>query len=90
MTIQETGSKQVTYAALAGNFAIAVAKYAAAWWTGSSAMLSEAIHSTVNASSGGNAKTAVVRKSCRKRLIKIAFAPDGGDWLQDLAGGHRF
>lgn len=43
-----TGSRTVIYAALVGNAAIAVTKLGAAVYTGSSAMLSEGIHSLVD------------------------------------------
>ncbi|MGI8543456.1 MAG: cation diffusion facilitator family transporter, partial [Aridibacter sp.] len=48
-----SGSKTAVYAAIIGNAAIAVMKFAAAAFTGSSAMLSEGIHSVVDTGNGG-------------------------------------
>jgi divalent metal cation (Fe/Co/Zn/Cd) transporter len=47
-----TESKTAIIAAIVGNVAIAVTKFIAAAFTGSSAMLSEAIHSLVDTGNG--------------------------------------
>ncbi len=47
------GSTRVVVAAMAANFGIAAAKFAAAAYTGSSAMLSEAVHSLIDTSNQG-------------------------------------
>jgi divalent metal cation (Fe/Co/Zn/Cd) transporter len=45
--LADSSSRTVVYAALAGNLLVAITKAGAAAWTGSSSMLSEAVHSLV-------------------------------------------
>jgi len=46
--VSASSSKKVIYAAFAGNFLIALTKFVAAFFTGSSSMISEGIHSVVD------------------------------------------
>ena len=46
-------SKLSLYGGIAANVAIAISKFVAAYFTGSSAMLSEGIHSLVDTGNGG-------------------------------------
>lgn len=47
-SIARLNSQKVLYASIAGNLAVAATKFAAASWTGSSAMWSEAVHSIID------------------------------------------
>jgi cation diffusion facilitator family transporter len=50
---ESAGSKRVVLAALGGNLLIALAKFVAAWLSGSAAMLAEAVHSVADTANQG-------------------------------------
>ena len=62
-------SKKVIFAALVGNALIAVTKFAAAAATGSSAMLSEGIHSLVDTGNVNDLLGVIVSYSIKVKLM---------------------
>ncbi len=65
----EASSRKVVYAALAGNLLIALSKFIAAYFTRSSSILSEGIHSLVDAGD---------------QLLLLYNLQDSGRWTNSL------
>ncbi|MBO6934451.1 MAG: cation diffusion facilitator family transporter [Deltaproteobacteria bacterium] len=74
-------SKKVVYAAMAGNGLIAASKFAAGIFTGSTAMISEAVHSVADTSNQGLLLFGMRRANRRPtKLHPLGYAPESYFW----------
>lgn len=74
-------SKKVVYAAMAGNGLIAVSKFAAGIFTGSAAMISEAVHSVADTANQGLLLFGMRRANRRPtKLHPLGYAPESYFW----------
>lgn len=74
-------SKKVVYAAMVGNGLIAVSKFAAGIFTGSAAMISEAVHSVADTSNQGLLLYGMRRANRRAtKLHPLGYAPESYFW----------
>ncbi len=80
------GSKKVIYAALAGNFLIALTKFMAFIMTGSSAMLSEGVHSVVD--TGNQSYTKVERFRVQRSGLPPHAAYNKGNLSSSCLKSH--
>ena len=79
-------SKIAVYGAIAANVAIAATKFVVAGVTGSSAMLSEGIHSAVDT---GNGVLLLIGRRLSERRGSMAEAIDGGLVTAGVVATHR-
>jgi len=74
-------SKKVVYAAMAGNGLIAASKFAAGIFTGSAAMISEAVHSVADTANQGLLLYGMKRANRRPtKLHPLGYAPESYFW----------
>src|SRR5258708_37718135 len=82
-TTVPSGSKRVVYAALAGNLAIALTKFVAAGFTGSSAMWSEGIHSLVDSGNQGLLLYGI-KRAARPAAARLPFGYRQGGYFLSI------